>query len=59
MFDSINYKTRLGLAFIGVFILKVILSVIMQTGFDPLLVSLNSIFLVAGIIFIFWGLYGR
>jgi hypothetical protein len=59
MFTGINYKTRFGLALIGVFILKAILSVIMQTGFDPLLVSLNSIFLVTGIIFIFWGLYGN
>lgn len=59
MFADMNYKTRFGLALIGVFVLKIILSVIMRTGFDPMLVGLNGVFLASGVVLILWGLYEK
>lgn len=59
MFAGLNYKSRFGLAIIAAVMVKVILSVILQTGFDTMPVILNGIFLASGIILLLWGLYGN
>jgi hypothetical protein len=59
MFAGLNYKTRFGLAIIIAVMVKVILSVILQTGFDTIPVVLNGVFFASGIVLTLWGLYEK
>lgn len=46
-------RKKIGLGLILVFGIKAGLSVLLGTGFDPLLVGMNGIMLVAGFVLIF------
>lgn len=54
-----NRKTTIGVMIVFAIYFKVVLSVVLGTGFDTMLMSINGVVYVIGLVMMVWGIEER